>query len=169
MVRDDEIRERLRDVNPWWRAAATGSDVAAWAHSDHLLRARSAYDLGYRSRLLDDVAVGPVDDKLIVLRGARRVGKSVLLKDTAARLCERRDIDPRQLIYAPAVGMRASDLNRLVKLARDLTRSIGDAPRVWLLDEVTGVRGWTQTLKYLRDNNAPWRRHGCLHRLLVGR
>ena len=28
----------------------------AWAQSDHMLRARADYDLGYRSRLLDDVA-----------------------------------------------------------------------------------------------------------------
>ncbi len=75
-----------------------------------MLRARAAYDLGYRSGLLDDVADGRVDDKLVVLRGARRVGKSVLLKDTAARLCGRRDVDPRQLVYVPTDGMRASDL-----------------------------------------------------------
>ena len=117
-----------------------------------MLRARAAYDLGYRSSLLDDVAEGAVDDKLVVLRGARRVGKSVLLKDTAARLCARRDIDPRQVIYAPTDGMRASDVRRVAKLGRELTRSVGDAPRVWLLDEVTGIPGWTQALKYLRDN-----------------
>lgn len=151
-MRDDEIRERLRDRNPWWRAAAAGSDVTAWTGSDQMLRARSSYDLGYRSKLLDDVATGPLDDKLVVLRGARRVGKSVLLKDTAARVCARGDIDARQLVYVPADGMRASDLNRLAKLGRELTRSIGEERRIWLLDEVTGVPEWTQTLKYLRDN-----------------
>lgn len=151
-MRDDEIRERLRDRNPWWRAAATGSDATAWVRSDQMLRARATYDLGYRSDLLEDVAAGPLDDKLVVLRGARRVGKSVLLKDTAARLCERKDLDARQVIYVPADGMRSSDLNRLAKLGRELTRSIGDVGRIWLLDEVTGVSGWTQTLKYLRDN-----------------
>jgi predicted AAA+ superfamily ATPase len=151
-MRDDELRERLRDRNPWWRAAATGGDALAWIESDQVLRARAAYDLGYRSDLLDDVADGPLDDKLVVLRGARRVGKSVLLKDTAARLCGRRDVDPRQLVYVPTDGMRASDLPRVAKLGRELTRSVGEAPRVWLLDEVTGLRGWTQALKHLRDN-----------------
>lgn len=151
-MRDDELRERLRDRNPWWRAAATGDDVLAWVESDQMLRARATYDLGYRSGLLDDVADGLLDDKLVVLRGARRVGKSVLLKDTAARLCGRGDVDPRQLVYVPTDGMRASDLGRAVKLGRELTRSVGKVPRVWLLDEVTGLRGWTQALKYLRDN-----------------
>jgi len=151
-VRDDLLRERLLDRNPWWRAAAAHSDPVAWAKTDQALRSRAVFDLGYRSDLLGDVATGTVDDKLVVLRGARRVGKSVLLKDTAAQLCGRPDIDPRQLVYVPTDGMRAADLNRVVKLGRELTRSAGDVPRVWLLDEVTGIKGWTQTLKYLRDN-----------------
>ncbi|MHB8458308.1 MAG: AAA family ATPase, partial [Acidimicrobiales bacterium] len=146
------IRERLRDSNPWWRSAATGQDSLAWTETDQALRSRAAYDLGYRSGLLDDVASGRVDDKLVVVRGARRVGKSVLLKDTAAALCGRVDVDPRQLIYLPTDGMSAGDLNRVAKLGRELTRSVGGLQRIWLLDEVTGIRGWTETMKYLRDN-----------------
>jgi len=76
----------------------------------------------------------------------------VLLKDTIAVLCGRDDIDPRQVIYLPTDAMRAGDLNRVAKLGRELTRSVGEAPRVWLLDEVTGIAGWTETLKCLRDN-----------------
>jgi len=83
-MRDDELRERLRDRNPWWRAAATGGDALAWVKSDQTLRARAAYDLGYRSGLLDDVADDPVDDKLVVLRGARRVGKLISVEARAA-------------------------------------------------------------------------------------
>jgi len=88
-MRDDELRERLRDCNPWWREATAGGDALAWVASDQMLRARAAYDLGYRSGLLDDVADGPVDDKLVVLRGARRIGKSVLLKDTVQPALDR--------------------------------------------------------------------------------
>lgn len=151
-MRDDEIRARLREQNPWWRAAASGGDPLAWMKSDPMLRSRSAFDLGYRSQLLDDIAIGPLDDKLVVLRGPRRIGKSVLLKDTVGALCGRVDVDPRQVIYLPTDGMRAGDLNRVAKLGRELTRSVEEAPRAWLLDEVTGVAGWTETLKYLRDN-----------------
>jgi predicted AAA+ superfamily ATPase len=151
-VRDDEIRSRLREQNPWWRAVATSGDPIAWIQTDPTLRSRSAFDLGYRSNLLDDVATDRIDDKLIILHGPRRIGKSVLLKDTIAALCGRTDIDPRQVIYLPTDGMRAGDLNRVAKLGRELTRSVGEAPRAWLLDEVTGIAGWTETLKYLRDN-----------------
>ncbi len=122
--------------------------------TDTVLAARASFDLGYRSDLLNDVADDPVDDKLVVLRGPRRVGKSVLLKDTAALLCSRDEFDPRQLVYLPADGMQARDLGRAAKIGRELTRSVGEARRVWLLDEVTGIRGWTEQVKYLRDNTA---------------
>jgi len=101
---------------------------------------------------LQDVATDPVDDKLVLLRGPRRVGKSVLLKDTIAALCRRPDLDARQIIYLPCDGMKALDLNRVEKLGRDLTRSVGDVRRIWLLDEITGIPQWTETVKYLRDN-----------------
>nr|WP_042183801.1 AAA family ATPase [Kibdelosporangium sp. MJ126-NF4]CEL15865.1 hypothetical protein [Kibdelosporangium sp. MJ126-NF4]CTQ93790.1 hypothetical protein [Kibdelosporangium sp. MJ126-NF4] len=153
-MRDDEIRGRLSEVNPWWRTPSN-SDPASWVAHDRVLRDRARYDMGYRSTILDDVARGPVDDKLVLLRGPRRVGKSVAMKDAAAVLCGRADVDPRQVIYLPADGMQAKDLRRSLVLGRDLTRSVDQSqarPRIWLLDEVTGIDGWTATLKYLRDN-----------------
>lgn len=41
----------------------------------------------------------------------RRMGKSVLPKDTVATLCGRDDVELRHVIYLPTVGMRATDLN----------------------------------------------------------
>jgi predicted AAA+ superfamily ATPase len=134
----------------------TQADALAWAGEDRTLRDRARYDLGYRSPVLDDLTTDELDDRLILLRGPRRVGKSVLLKDTVLALCGRTDVDPRQVIYLPADGMSARDLTRALVLGRELTRSVdtGSVParRVWLLDEVTGIDGWTTTLKYQRDN-----------------
>ena len=150
-VRDDQIRSRLVQSNPWWRTAA-GGDRLAWTADDRALRSRVAFDLGYRPEILADIALGPIGDGLVVLRGPRRVGKSVTVKDAVTQLCGRRDVDPRQIVYLAADGMTAQDLNRVAVLGRDLTRSVDPARRIWLLDEVTGVKGWTETIKFLRDN-----------------
>lgn len=153
-MRDDQRRQRLVDANPWWRAANAGEDPTAWAAHQRILRSRADYDLGYRPNILDDVRAGPVTDLLAVLTGPRRIGKSVALLDTASALCARSDLDPRQVTYLPCDGMNAQDVHRSLVLARELTRAIDfdqPQPRVWLLDEISGVSGWTATLKLARD------------------
>jgi uncharacterized protein len=125
--------------------------------SHPVLKGRAAHDLGFRADGLNDVQSGPVADQLAVLTGPRRIGKSVALLDTAAALCTRRDLDARQVIYLPCDGMVAQDVHRCLVLGRELTRSIDlDQPRarVWLLDEISGVPGWTAILKLARDNTA---------------
>jgi predicted AAA+ superfamily ATPase len=153
-MRDDELRRLLTDANPWWRAAASGSDPTAWTSSHRLLRDRATHDLGYRSTVLTDIANASLSDLLVVLSGPRRIGKSVALLDTAATLCSRADIDPRQVIHVPCDGMRDRDLRRVLTLGRELTRSVDldeQRRRVWLLDEVSGVPMWTHILKAARD------------------
>jgi len=153
-MRDDEIRRILTDANPWWRAAAAGTDPTAWIADHRLLRDRAAHDLGFRPHVLDDIATGPITDQLVVLTGPRRIGKSVTLVDTAAALCVRADVDPRQIIHFPCDGMRERDLRRALTLGRELTRSVeSDRPRqrIWLLDEVSAVVGWSAVLKAARD------------------
>lgn len=153
-MRDDELRQVLTSANPWWAAAAHGRDPLAWTQTHRLLRDRARHDLGYRPRVLEDVATEPVGDLLIVLAGPRRIGKSVALLDAAAALCSRPDIEPRQVMHVPCDGMLERDLRRVLTLGRDLTRSI-DKPtpqrRVWLLDEIGTINGWTAVLKAARD------------------
>ena len=157
-MRDDDLRRALTDANPWWRAASLGTDPAAWVGAHRLLLDRAEHDLGYRASVLDDIATAPrVDDRLVVLTGPRRVGKSVALLDVAAALCARPDIDPRQIVHLPCDGFAARDLRRSLTLGRELTRVV-DHPtssrRVWLLDEVSSIDGWTAILKSARDGTA---------------
>lgn len=129
----------------------------AWTAHHRVLRDRAEYDLGFRPTVLDDIRTGPVTNLLTVLTGPRRIGKSVALLDVAASLCARLDLDPRQVVYLPCDGMNTSDVQRSFVLARELTRAIDfDQPRrrVWLLDEISGVTGWTSTLKLARDITA---------------
>lgn len=153
-MRDDSIREFLRDHNPWWRAAATGADPVAWVATDRALRTRQSHDLGYRSDVLDDVARSPLGDGLYLLRGPRRVGKSVALKDFIAHLCGRAGLSPWQLVYLPADTFSAHDLRRAIVLATEATRAASSAPRAWVIDEITAVDGWTAEIKSLRDNTS---------------
>src|ERR1700683_1206023 len=155
-MRDDQRRQRLTDANPWWRAVAE-QDPTAWTEHHPVLKGRAAHDLGFRAGVLDDFQSGPVTDPLAVLTGPRRIGKSVTLLDTAAALCARRDLDARQVIYLPCDGMAAQDVRRCLVPGRELTRSIDlgqPRPRIWLLDEISGVPGWTAILKLARDNTA---------------
>jgi uncharacterized protein len=156
-VRDDEIRRVLTDANPWWRAAAASTDPTVWTRDHRLLRDRAGHDLGFRPQILYDVATGPITDQLAVLTGPRRIGKSVALLDAAAVLCGRNDVDPRQVVHLPCDGMRDRDLRRSLTLGRELTRSVdidGPRRRVWLLDEVSGVSGWSAIVKAARDGTA---------------
>lgn len=75
-MKDDQIGAILREANPWWLAQSLGTSRHAWITSHRVLRDRARFDLGYRSQVLADVTSGPVDDKLIVLTGPQRVGKS---------------------------------------------------------------------------------------------
>jgi predicted AAA+ superfamily ATPase len=156
-VRDDELRRILTEANPWWRASAAGTDPTAWTKAHRLLRERSEFDLNYRSDALEDVSTRRLQDLFTVLIGPRRVGKSVVLLDAAAELCARPDVDPRQIIHIPCDGMRDRDLRRVLTLGRELTRSV-DAQavqrRVWLLDEITGIPGWSAVLKAARDQSS---------------
>ncbi len=155
-MRDDEIRRILTDANPWWKAAARGGDHLAWTHDHRLLRDRARFDLGYRSPVLSDLANGPIGDSLVVLTGPRRVGKSVALLDLAADLCARPDVDARQVIHLPCDAMTARDLRRALTIGRELTRTSDEQEptRVWLLDEVSAVKGWTAVVKAARDSSS---------------
>jgi predicted AAA+ superfamily ATPase len=76
--------------------------------------------------------------------------------DLAEALCTRNDVDPRQVIHLPCDGFAARDLRRAFTLGRELTRFVdrhARCPRVWLLDEVTGIAGWSATVKAARDGS----------------
>jgi uncharacterized protein len=90
-----------------------------------------------------------------VLRGPRRVGKSLELKRAIARLLAD-GIDPKTIFYCSCDGLSKQDLRRLVAQGHSVTRTL-PGPRYWLLDEVTAVSGWSQTIKELRDQDATFR------------
>ena len=105
----------------------------------------------YVAGVLDDLAPGG----LYVLRGPRRVGKSVELKRTIEALIAA-GTAPRGIVHAAVNGWRAADLGRLVSAAGLLTPPCGR--RYWFIDEITGITdGSPERIKWLRDNDARFR------------
>src|SRR6185312_5221758 len=142
-MNDAEIARLLTAGNRWWR------DPQRWADRDPDLRRLHAAPVNYAP----DPLAGIAPDGLYVLRGPRRVGKSVEIKRTIERLLAD-GIEPRRVLHCSCDGLTATDLRRLVRVGRDqLTRQVVQ-PRYWLLDEITAVPDWPQAIKWLRDNTA---------------
>lgn len=140
-MNEGELVRALSAGNAWWRDPA-------WEREDRDLRA-AASALRYEPMPLADI----VPDGLYVLRGPRRVGKSLELKRTVSRLIGH-GVEPRRIVHFACDELRRGDLQRLVSVAdRVLTRGVA-GPRYWLFDEITSVAGWPEAIKWLRDNTS---------------
>lgn len=131
----------LARTNPWWRDAS-------WQDRDTDLRPVRESELNYRPAVLADLQPGG----LYLLRGPRRVGKTVAVKQTIADLIAA-GVPPQHLIRVAADGWAASDIRTVVSHVA-LPPLAPGALRWWFLDEVTAVTGdWATQVKWLRDND----------------
>jgi uncharacterized protein len=140
-----QLTTAVADLNPWWR----GSD---WRSRDPDLAAARGSGLGYETPALSDLHPGG----LYVLRGPRRVGKTVATKQRIDALIE--GGTPALSIVRLAVdGWSARDLRTVVQNI-PLPRLSESTRRWWFLDEVTGiVDDWATVIKWLRDNVTEFR------------
>lgn len=135
-----ELRDLLVRTS-WWAEPRT------WILRDPDLRRAREAPFEYSAGVLNDLVPGG----LYLLRGPRRVGKSVEVKKTVEQLIGK-GVDPRRVIHIAADEFRASDLRRVVDAAADLTPRGGR--RYWFIDEITAIRdGWPPAIKTLRDND----------------
>ena len=125
----------------WWAEPRT------WILRDpDLIRVRKA-PFEYSAGVLRNLTPGG----LYLLRGPRRVGKSVELKKTIEQLIAS-GRDPRRILHVAADRLAAGDLQRIVDAAAPLTPGTG--PRFWFIDEITAITdGWPAAVKWLRDND----------------
>ena len=140
MATVDALRHLLARTS-WW------SEPRTWILRDpDLIRARKA-PFEYSAGVLGDLLTGG----LYLLRGPRRVGKSVELKKTINQLIASGE-DPRRILHVAADRLTAADLQRVVDAATPLTPRTG--PRFWFIDEITAITdGWPAAVKWLRDND----------------
>ena len=137
------IQQTLSEGNAWWR------DPMGWSDRDPDLRGAREAPYEHSSNALSSLAPGG----LYVLRGPRRVGKSVEIKQSIEGLIAAGE-DPRRIVHMSVDGWAADDLVRLVRGTRSLFPA--HARRYWFIDEITTITdGWPHRIKWLRDND-PW-------------
>lgn len=135
-----DIQHSLTVTNRWW------SNPDRWAEHDPDLRSAAKAPFDYTPGVLADLMPGG----LYLLRGPRRVGKSVEVKRAIAGLLSS-GIHPRLIVHMSMEGWNARHLTRFVNVAQRLTLP---GRRYWFLDEITGITGgWPQRIKWLRDND----------------
>jgi len=141
-----QIAQELSRVNPWWRSSA-------WSKTDPDLTETRQTGLNYRSGALDDLTSG----SLYLLRGPRRVGKTVTVKQAIEDLLSA-GTAPTSIVRVAADGWDAKDLRTLLQNVALPLLPVGSR-RYWFIDEVSAVTGvWDQQVKWLRDNDPEFRR-----------
>ncbi len=141
VTRIGQLTQELARMNPWWRSNQ-------WVALDTDLQAVRKTSLGYRSSCLDALT----ECGLYLLRGPRRVGKTVAVKQAVERLITER-IPARAIVRVAADTMSADDLRTVVQSAALPPLPEGQR-RWWLFDEITATSGdWATAVKWLRDND----------------
>lgn len=148
-VSDGELRKLLADHSTWWR------DRTDWQQDDPDLKGVAGSPFLYEPSALSMLQPGG----LYVLRGPRRVGKSVEVKRAISATIET-GADPRLVFFCSCDGLTAQDLHRLIVVGQKGAFSL-DGDRHWFLDEITAVPGWAAIIKRLRDGD-PTFRESCV-------
>jgi len=140
-MNEGQLVQILQGSSKWWRNPD-------WEREDEDLKAVSTR-FSYTPAPLFDIH----PDGLYLLRGPRRVGKSVEIKRAIAQLI-RQGVNPRCILYASCDDLTATDLRTLVTAGKDIATRTVQGPRYWFLDEITAVQGgWAEAIKWLRDSS----------------
>lgn len=141
-----QLTQELAAGNPWWK------DPERWTARDVDLSEAASSGIEYASGALDDLTLGG----LHVLRGPRRAGKTVSIKQAIQGLIEG-GVPSTHVVHAAVDGRAAKDLRTIIQNATIPPIPTG-ASRYWFLDEVTSVTGdWASQIKWLRDNDRDFR------------
>jgi len=140
------LAQQLSSGNPWWR----GND---WVTRDPDLNEVAQTSLNYEPDCLNGLEEG----NLYILRGPRRVGKTVAVKQAIRRML-RDGIRPARIVRVAVDGWEAGELRTLIQNATIPVLQDSET-RYWFIDEVSAVTGdWAQQLKWLRDNDEQFRK-----------
>ena len=140
-----QLAQELARTNPWWRDAS-------WHERDPDLSESRSGGVTYRSNVLAGLSAGC----LYILRGPRRVGKTVAVKQEIENLLAS-GTPATSIVRVAADGWDAKDLRTLLQNTALPLSPIGQQ-RYWFIDEVSAVVGqWDQQITWLRDNDHEFR------------
>lgn len=144
-MNDGQLRRLLTDRSTWWRNEN-------WRRADLDLHGAAEAPFVYEPESLADLR----PPGLYVLRGPRRVGKSVEVKRAVSSVIEAGD-NPRLVFFCSCDGLTAQDVRRLIAVGQGDTETLS-GERYWFLDEITAVPGWATAIKELRDGDPVFRK-----------
>ncbi len=144
-VNDGQLRRLLTDRSTWWRNPD-------WQRDDADLREAVDAPFVYEPAPLAGMRV----PGMYVLRGPRRVGKSVEIKRAITTVIAA-GANPRLVFFCSCDDLTAQDLRRLIAVGQQDTATI-EGDRFWFLDEITAVAGWAAVIKEMRDGDVVFRR-----------
>jgi predicted AAA+ superfamily ATPase len=140
-----QLTQEFARANFWWRDPL-------WDRRDPDLLEVEQSGLGYEADALNDLAAG----SLYILRGPRRVGKSVTLKQLVRELITQGH-NPLSIVHLAVDGWTDREIRTAVQNAA-LPPLPEGVHRTWLFDEISSVSGdWAQQIKWLRDNDSDFR------------
>lgn len=130
------IARRLRLDNPWWGGPFT-DESASWP--------RRAYYAALAQLIRQPV------QRAVVLLGARRVGKTTLLRQLMGDAHKTHELGPAFFASVDAPPYADLSLEALVALFEELHPHETQAPRLVVFDEIQYLRDWERHLKDLVD------------------
>lgn len=136
-----QLAQEMSATNPWWRDTD-------WESRDADLQAAEGHGIDYQPEVLEGIQRGG----LYLLRGPRRVGKTVSLKRKISELLDR-GVPPTCVVRAAVDGWAGKDVRTLVQNTTLPPMPEGQT-RWWFLDEISATTGqWDRHVKWLRDNH----------------
>ncbi len=132
----------LGEQNPWWRHKALINEdplIVAWENSSFRWWPRIAKTFQWDAKVIYS------------LRGPRQVGKSTFVKLKIRDLL-RNAVDGRRIFYYACDQVESSEkLSTVVNGYLDWARRFSEEMLYLFLDEVSAVKDWQRSIKYLYD------------------
>lgn len=139
-ITEKEIVNKLKIDNPWWES---GTETL------HKFPIRRDFFQPFYALLNSPVR------RAVVLMGARRIGKTTLMKQAIAELIEKENIAPKNILYmsleTPTYNFYGHSLENYVQLFLKISPPSRDSMHYMFLDEIQYFKNWELHLKSLVD------------------